>query len=965
MGAAPSAELAHAAPFLVPQGGARQVALIPIVKHYFPTSDCPLFKQLYEAYTDPSVRYYMRPNFDGKSGDLSRIPPIEHSREDLHRLLLRHTEHGMFPTNAAIREAYEAGDVHRIRPVLCAVVFLYEGTNCAPEGSVQLPSPNRGGASTFVKVIGIIGDTCTLANKADDGLAPFGCSDVLKIRTLIMKSAGDHNMSRVVLLAAYIYYHQCCDIIGLPNVPALGASFTCFKTNIPFLCFLREMRDRMSCVLEAPKNSKFYIDDYCLHGAVSHEYVAKMMPAFACYYIFFLNAKAEQRAMKLQTHQQQPIMGGAGKECAGLTMKTLMNRTEARISSTYGEAANNQALMAIRAAAVEGALKDGSNTGPKITYVVKGYVTRAVTSISNWTHAVNEVYVVCVDGTVNVVDRTSVEASDGPTHTPSLVHQANPSEDAEAAHGKASAVVETIQVRRGDILSFYVPSSTHSSGANASLSGAAAPGVSDDDDIYDVTNLDALRFCSTSVSALSLSSSEAPVCPNSPSFAGGSVKGTCEDANASTIATSSAGLTGVDGSAAPFEPKKGSWRVDDSIFIENVLLSLVRDECKLAREATEQDPGWVYDDVNRCLVHDGSFYVWHFRRGHEDFYYGTVPKFANLNRQPNRKSGGGSGGYVEQGKAHLASAGAVKDTNNGACISAAQEKSGATSPLPPLSRATNTAKEPVGALSTNLPLAQRQSVLTQQPSLLQHPQQAAFLPPALAAASSDVQLAYLASIAAGAALPPPPTYDASTLSAVQGTSVPFIGSTGEGYLNNPVHAAYSAEAAAMASAGAPMMYAFLPPAQSQNQVFLAQQQQYLPLQHLPAFPSQGMYSSGTAPSPSPPPQQHAMWGMLGTGSGQTTAAPSQSLGPYMVNAQGQLVPMENVMGGGVAPPPQVPYTQPVTAAAPQSYPSYVMVNGQLCILQPAPPSGSASATAIAPSSPQCYQQYPHAMTFNQ
>ncbi|KAG5471374.1 hypothetical protein LSCM1_01458 [Leishmania martiniquensis] len=950
MGAAPSAEIVLDAPFLVPQGGARQVALIPIVKQYFPTPDCPLFRQLYEAYTDPSVRYYMRSSFDGKSGDLSRIPPIENSREDLHRLLLRHTEYGMFPTNAAIREVYEVGDFHRIRPVLCAVVFLYEGTSCVPEGSVQLPSPSRGGASAFVKVIGAIGDACTLVNGPDDELIPFRPTDVLKIRTLIMKSAGDHNMSRVVLLAAYIYYHQCCDIIGLPNVPALGTSFTCFKTNIPFLCFLREMRDRMACVLEAPKNSKFFIDDHCIHGAVSREYVARMMPAFACYYLSFLHAKVEQRAMKQQSHQQHLLTGGAAKDCAGLTVKSLMSCAETHIGSIYAETSNNQAVMAIKAAALEGALRDGSNTAPKITYVVKGYITRTVTSISNWSHAANEVYVVCVDGTVTVVDRTSVEASDGPTHTPSLLHEADLSEAAEAAGDTTSAVVATIQVRRGDILSFYVPMSIRSGGANPSPSAAVTHDAGDDDDIYyDTENLDALRFCSANISSLSLSSSEAPSRHDSAILTGDTVKGTCDDINGSTVATSSMGLTGVDGNTASFEAKKGSWRVDDSIFIENVLLSLVRDECKLAREATEQDPGWVYDDANKCLVHDGSFYVWHFRRGHEDFYYGTVPKFANVNRQLNRKNGGGGGGNADQGKAHRGGAGAAKDVSNGVGSNAARGKSEATSPSPP-ARATNTGKAPAGTLPTGLPPGQRQNFLAQPPSLPQHPQQAAFLPPALASASPDVQQAYLASIAAGTALPPPPAYDASTLSTGQGASVPFAGSTGEAHLKNPLHTKYTTEAA-----GVPMMYPFVPPVQGQSPMLPAQQR------HLPTFPSQGLYSSGIALSSSSSPPQHALWDVLGAGNSQATTAPSQPLGPYMMNAQGQLILLENAMGGGAAPARQVPYAQPVAAAAPQPYPNYVMFNGQLCILQSAPPT----ATATAPSPPQSYQQYPPMTAFRQ
>ncbi|CAJ1032894.1 hypothetical protein Q4I32_006288 [Leishmania shawi] len=959
MGTAPSAEIVCDAPFRAPQGGARQVALIPIVEQYFPTPDCPLFKQLYEAYTDPSVRYYMRPNFDGKSGDLSRIPPIENSCEDMHRLLLRHTAQGMFPTNAAIREVYEVGDFYRIRPVLCAVVFLYEGTSYMPEGSVQLSSPS-GGASAFAKVIGIIGDTCTLVNKPDDLLIPFGRDDVLRIRTLIMKSAGDHNMSRVVLLAAYIYYHQCCSIIGLPNIPALPFSFMCFKTNIPFLCFLREMRDRMANVLEAPKSSKFFIDEHCLHGVVSREYVAKMMPAFACYYISFLKAKSEQRALKQPAQQQQQhlLTDCGGKDRAGWAANSLVNRADTHLGSVYTEAANSQAVMAIKAAALEGVLNDGSNTAPKITYVVKGYITRSVTSISNWSHAANEVYVACVDSTVRVVDRTSVEARDGPTRTPSLVYQADPIEGDEAVDGTTAAVA-IIQVHRGDILSFYVPSGTRSTDASPTFGVTAAQAVNGDDNIfYGTPHLETLKFSINMSSSLSF---EAPSRHDSASFAVDAVRGSSDEVNASTAANSLTGATGVDGNATPFEAKKGSWRVDDNIFIENVLLSLVRDECKLAREATRQDPGWVYDPLHKCLVHDGSFYVWHFRRGHEDFYYGTVPKFANPNRQLSRKSGGGSGGNVEQGKTNrggVGSAGASKDSSSGSRNATARGRNDNASPLP---SAMNSSTAQVDALPPSVPPLPRQNRLFSQPlSPPPHLQHTALLPPTLATASPLVQQAYFASIAASASLPPPPAYDASTLSAVQAAPMLFTANTGQRRPKNPTYATYSAEAAAMAPAGVPMMYTFMHPTQAQSQLAPAQQQ-HPPLQDLYTLPPQRMHSHGMSPPPPSPQQQQAVWGMLGAENGQATAASSHSIRPCIVNAQGQFIPLENVMGGEIAPAQQLSYTQPAATATPPLYPSYVMVNGQLCILQ----SSAPSAAAAAPLPPQPNEQYLHMMAFRQ
>ncbi|GET91152.1 hypothetical protein, conserved [Leishmania tarentolae] len=959
MGTAPSAEIVSAAPFRVPQSGARQVALIPIVEKYFPTPECPLFRQLYEAYTDPSVRYYMRANFEGKRGDLSRIPPIENSREEMHEILLRHTAQSMFPTNAAVREVYEVGDFYRIRPVLCAVVFFYEGTNYVPEGSVQLPSQNRGDTPAFARVIGIIGDTCTLVNKSSDPLIPFQRDDVLKIRTLIMKSAGDHNMSRVVLLAAYVYYHQCCRIIGLPNVPALALSFTCFKTNIPFLCFLREMRDRMEKILEGSRCSKFYIDEYCLHGSVSREYVAKMVPIFACYYICFLKAKSELRVLKQHPHSQSLLSGCSGKERAGLRANSLMNRAETHVGSVYTDASCNHASLAMKVAALEGVMKNGGNASPKITYVVKGYITRAVTYISNWSHAVNEVYVVCADSTVTVVDRTSVEGLHGPTRTPSLVHQLDLSEDAEAVGSATPEVVETIQVCRGDILSFYIPPNTRSTGASYNLSVTSAQDVDTDDHIFhDTPHLEELKFHSNNSSSFSCASSEAPSRGGSESVALEAARGASEDDKSSSAATFSSGVAAADGDVVPFKAKKGSWRVDNNIYIESVLLSLVRDECKLAREATEQDPGWVYDHANKCCVHDGSFYVWHFRRGYEDFYYGTVPKFANPHRQANRKNDGGSNGHAEQGKADrigVARAETAKDAKSGTRNIGARGRNGDALPLTP---DMNAGKTPTGVLSSSLRAVHKPSILSKSSQSSKLPPKAPWPPATLAVPSQDASQSYLASIASGVSLPQPPAYGSGIRCAAPAAQMPFGGSNDQCYLKNSVYPTCAPEMEAMTSAGAPLMYTYVSLSQGQSKTSSALPQ---PPQPPHIFPPQGMHRHGVTPLPLPPLQKQAMWGVAGAGNREAPAATPQSARTCIVNAQGQIVALGSVMGSAVVETPQASYNPSAAAAAPQSYPNYVMVDGQLCIVQ----STAACPTTAALSPLLSYQQHPHMIVFGQ
>lgn len=953
MGCAPSAELLAEAPFRPPQGGVRQIALIPIVEQFFPTPDCPLFKQLYEAYTDPSVRYYVRPNFEGANGDLSRIPDVVNSRAQLHHLLLELTAQGLFTTNADVRATYAKGDIYRIRPILCAVVFLYEGANYVPEGSVQLPTHGRG-PSVFVKVIGVVGDTSTMLHKAGDPRIPRTPSDTLKMQTLITKSAGDHNMSRVVLLAAYIYYHQCVEVIGLPKVPSMAACFTCFKTNIPFLCFLREMRDRTVNVLESPKDSKFYIDDHCLHGAVTQEYVDLMMPAFSYYFVSFLNAKSEQRMKKQLAHQQRAsgILRDTPSDSKSASTSVApfsgnSTRSDGSHHNEAGAPADQTVTARITQAALTAAKADAATDGthsaaPKVTYIVKGYLTRPATTLSAWSCAANEVYVACAAGTVTVVDRRSVDAADGPTHTPSLNQPAGVEEIEEERETPAStrAVVETFSVRRGDILAFYSPASADgaATGTDAVVVDAEKAETTDKPRFSDGYDTDSME--SSHNDLLQLNTDDDSALP-SPSM--------------SSMSKSE------EGKESAVLLRKGSWRVDDDIYIESVLLSLVRDECKLAREASVDDPRWVHDDERNCPVHDGSFYVWHFHRGQENFFYGTVPKFANTNRTQGR--GGGASGIraLRNGGVRVNKNGVLMDAHAGGQGSGAKrmDNSGSNSKG---SNGGSAGQQPHLSLPMVLPHYTSPADSTE---MAMHHR----LPPQQQQQQSQEQ---------------PPSYVASHASSTAGTgahmSNPLQGS-GPMYVFPNGSVAQATAAPTAAPAGGQYIYSvpYMMPAPSPQFAMAGHGLQGMP-------PGAYMTSQGPAqahggtwvsmPGPVMPGQpSYGMGEFLNSPSfsGSTTMPssmtnPSTAV-PYMMNAQGQLVPLTSVMTDKT--PPTAMQAASNSPPAPQM-PSYVVMNGQLCVLQPAtaaaapplPPPPSAMQYRMA-AQPQPQQPYMSNMVYIQ
>lgn len=988
MGAAPSAEILREAPFRPPQGGLRQIALIPIVPQYFPSPESELFTQLYEACTDPSVRYYMRENYEGGNVNLGQIPPITQTKSQMYRALLRSTTRGIFPSNAAIRAEVAAGRSYCVRPVQCAVVFLYEGANYVPEGSILLPKatdprwatsaggaaavpshgshggtshhPHSSSGNTYVKVIGLIGDTSSLPLRDTEPLTPYHPDDVLHIRTLITKSAGDHNMSRVVLLAAYTYQTQCCERVGLSCIPAMASSFTCFKTNIPFLCFLREMRDRTETVLQPPDDDAMYIDEYCLRGEVKREYVAQMIPAFHKHFIQFLEQKAEQHLYKQQ--QQLRVMGGSRTSASaravdGCPISRMADSLPndmviAPNSSGFSDIAGFSATTGSHQVSMTGLQpkvtkpllhSSTPSTAPKITYALKGYITRPTTIISAWSLKPHEVYVVCADSVVQIVSQLTVDGANGPTHTPAIPPStAGKGESRAEEEADELDVVETIRVRRGHILSFCPHKCTEESDDDSlNFNLSAFPATSPDEDAMVRPPIEILDVSET-------------IIPGSP------------------------------GTNSISWPQKGSWKVDRSIYIESVLLSLVRDECKLAREADEDDPRWVRDEKHQCPAHEGSFYVWHFRRGLEHFYYGTVPKFAN----PNRRDGGGSRTSHPMKK--------PAPTSNGLTDSVASRKT-----QPSANGCVMTGREGPCAPPPPGPLQPQSMHLQQQ----QYHQQGAISTPSRPDGGSG--LPYM--LPAGTSIPMQ-THETAP-GVLPYTSAPVGRPHGsylvEGNLLNhngaapasypdgymPFLPSYQLPTATAGGAPGPISTrpvphdaALLPQpllAQQQKQQQQFQDPRHANLTSVAPSPISHLLNTATAnngvaaPSPNrtPPQQSTPQWtnGSISTSQHHLqhhSASPAPSSGSisFVLNAQGQLIPIaaptatnpfqmqQMTLPHPSIPPPQVQMQmqQQVQPSLPQQQQqaTYTMINGQLYLVQEMPPPAkwhSPSSSAAIPS----------------
>lgn len=270
MGAVPSRETVEhwlsQPPFY---GQRQQIVLVPLLKKFFPSPDCSLFVQLYEARCDPAVRYYYYAN-DGinkvQSTPTSPVSPMVYAaHEGVDNVasptylaevignapvycppadvfpsvnLTREAMYDAYITNGGEKMVYETdeemlrayrADATSVRPLPCVVAFLYR-------------RPASAASPTTSAATGDAGFEGSLEGASIDGTAavdahsvPKGCTEVLgcyvkatgfvgdvrglgascprkmldcEMQMFLTKSAGDHHRSHVLLTAIYTYAEQ-------------------------------------------------------------------------------------------------------------------------------------------------------------------------------------------------------------------------------------------------------------------------------------------------------------------------------------------------------------------------------------------------------------------------------------------------------------------------------------------------------------------------------------------------------------------------------------------------------------------------------------------------------------------------------------------------------------------------------------------------------------------------------------
>ncbi|AYU81352.1 hypothetical protein LdCL_310022500 [Leishmania donovani] len=270
MGAVPSRETVEhwlsQPPFY---GQRQQIVLIPLLKKFFPSPDCSLFVQLYDARCDPAVRYYYYAN-DGinkvQSTPTSPVSPTVHAaHESVGNVasptylaevignapvycppadvfpsvnLTREAMYDAYITNGGERMVYETdeemlrayrADATSVRPLPCAVAFLYHRPASAASPTTSTATGDAGfeGSSAAASING------TAAVGAHS--FPEDCTEVLgcyvkatgfigdvhglgascprklpdcEMQMFLTKSAGDHHRTHVLLTAVYTYAEQ-------------------------------------------------------------------------------------------------------------------------------------------------------------------------------------------------------------------------------------------------------------------------------------------------------------------------------------------------------------------------------------------------------------------------------------------------------------------------------------------------------------------------------------------------------------------------------------------------------------------------------------------------------------------------------------------------------------------------------------------------------------------------------------
>ncbi|KAG5497614.1 hypothetical protein JKF63_03879 [Porcisia hertigi] len=271
MGAAPSRETTeHVLSELPFYGQRQQIVLIPLLKKFFPSPDCPLFLQLYEARCDPAVRYYYYAN-DGVSETDSKstlpvsptvyaadenvgnvgsplylakvigsapvycppadvFPPVPFTREAMYDVYITNGgEKMVYETDEEMLRAYRA-DPTSVRPLPCAVAFLYyrptsavsstpvaSGGTAGGERDDAAEEPGTattaGGTHVFpedcTKVLGFYVKATGFIGDVHGlgGSCPRRLPDY-EMQMFLTRSAGDHHRTHVLLAAVYTYAEQ-------------------------------------------------------------------------------------------------------------------------------------------------------------------------------------------------------------------------------------------------------------------------------------------------------------------------------------------------------------------------------------------------------------------------------------------------------------------------------------------------------------------------------------------------------------------------------------------------------------------------------------------------------------------------------------------------------------------------------------------------------------------------------------
>lgn len=273
-----------------------------------PPATLPFIQQLYSVYREPSTQFYCRKETWGTVNTLPPelfYPTIESfyaatvgcyeeelyesnnvmqqvleehlMKERLHSLGIEPVQKGAEPA----RRPPKASKALKIRPTPCAICFEYPTCTVAPpptppllqDGTAVGPSAaslKRSGAPhgsvvfapycSFM-VIGFVGLVPVRHTKkassaaflrppansvGDEGEGSVEAGDedaAYELVAFIAKAAGEQHLGRALFHAAFLYTEQCRRA-GLCVTPVPSIRFSCLHTDVPSLCFLREVRLR-------------------------------------------------------------------------------------------------------------------------------------------------------------------------------------------------------------------------------------------------------------------------------------------------------------------------------------------------------------------------------------------------------------------------------------------------------------------------------------------------------------------------------------------------------------------------------------------------------------------------------------------------------------------------------------------------------------------------------------------------